>query len=111
MPARRHFSPPDSFLVPASRQEAVFRGGLIMNWQRSGYRVMLPAIGLAVLCVLAGLSQPQEPQPLKPAREHSSVRGPSVGDSTSAPERLTSKPCPSMVAPPSIKVGDSVETG
>src|SRR5262245_36421046 len=111
MPAGRCFRRCASFLVPASRQEAVFRGGLIMKAHRSGYRVVIPAVVLAVLFILAGLSQPQEPQPSKPARESASVRGETAGDATPAPERLTSKPCPSVVAPPSIKVGDAVETG
>src|SRR5262249_56935586 len=85
---------------------------LIMKTHRSGYRVVLPAAGLTLLFLLAGLSQPEEPQPSKPARESSSVRGQSSGDATPAPERLTSKPCPNIVTPsPSIKVGDAVETG
>src|SRR5437870_2189729 len=82
-----------------------------MNARRSGHRVLLPAIGLAALLVITGLSRPQDPQPPKPARESSSVRGPSAADAAPAPERLTSKPCPDAVAAPTLKVGDAIETG
>src|SRR5437870_4311154 len=97
----RHLTPERAAVRPFSLLACRRRGmklsfaeESIMNARRSGYRIMLPAVGLAGVFLAAGLSRPQEAQPPKPARESSGVRGPSAADVAPAPERLTSKPCP-----------------
>jgi hypothetical protein len=88
MPERAAFRPFSLLACRRRGRKLSFAEESIMNAHRSGYRVVLPAAGLAALFLLAGLSRPQEAPSPKPARESASVRGFAGADWDSRPRTL-----------------------